>query len=281
MAKRKIINIDQDKCNGCRLCIPNCPEGAIQMIDKKARLVSDLFCDGLGACLGHCPQGAITIEEREAEAYNEAKVMENIVKHGKNTIKAHLEHLESHGETRYLKEALEYLRKNGINDPTKEIHAGNGMSGHAHRHEGGCPGSRVMDFARHTKPSVGHRHAQSELGNWPVQINLVPPHAPYLNGADLLISADCVPFAYPDFHEELLKGKVVLVGCPKLDDIGKYSDKIKAMLKDNDIRSVTYARMEVPCCSGLVGVIKEAIAGSGKNIPFKEIVIGIKGSRLN
>ena len=278
MAKRKIIDIDQDKCNGCKLCIPNCPEGAIKVIDGKARLVSDLFCDGLGACLGHCPEGAITIEEREAEAYDETKVMENVIKHGTNTIKAHLEHLESHGEDKYLKEALMYLKKQGVKDPRGD----KGSAGHDHNHEGGCPGSKIMNFVRHGKtPAASSAHKEeSELGNWPIQINLVPPHAPYLNGADLLISADCVPFAYPGFHSELLKGKVVLVGCPKLDDIAKYSDKIKAMLKDNDVKSVTYAHMEVPCCFGFIGVIEEAIVASGKAIPFKEVMIGIKGDRL-
>jgi len=227
MAKRKIINIDQDKCNGCGRCIPNCHEGAIQVIDGKARLVSDSSCDGLGACLGHCPQGAITIEEREAEAFTGPA-------------------------------------------PAQQ-----------HHHEGGCPGSKVMNFAKHRKSAAAaHRHQASELGNWPIQINLVPPNAPYLSGADLLISADCVPFAYPDFHDELLKGKVVLVGCPKLDDIDKYSGKIKAILKDNDIKSVTYAHMEVPCCFGLVGVIEEAIVASGKKVPFAKVVIGIKGNRI-
>lgn len=226
MAKRKVISIDQDKCNGCGLCVSSCHEGAIQVIDGKARLVSETYCDGLGACLGHCPQDAITIEEREAEAFT-------------------------------------------------------GPAPAHHHHEGACPGSKVMNFAKHGKVSSGTRpKLESELGNWPIQINLVPPHAPYLNGSDLLISADCVAFAYPDFHSELLKGKVVLVGCPKLDDIGKYGDKIKAMFKDNDIKSVTYARMEVPCCSGLIGVIEEAIIASGKKIPFTEVIIGIKGDRL-
>ena len=226
MAMRKIINIDQDKCNGCGLCVSSCHEGAIQVIDGKARLVSETFCDGLGACLGHCPQDAITIEEREAKVFT-------------------------------------------------------GPAPAQHRnHEGACPGSKVMDFAKHTKPATPHQHAKSELGNWPIQINLVPPHAPYLNGTDVLIVADCVPFAYPDFHNELLKGKVLLVGCPKLDDIGKYSGKIKAILKDNDIKSITYAHMEVPCCFGFIGVIEEAIAISKKTIPFTKVMIGIKGNRF-
>jgi ferredoxin len=275
MAKRKIINIDQDKCNGCGLCIPNCPEGAIQLIDKKARLVSDLFCDGLGACLGHCPEGAITIEEREAEPYNETKVMANIVKHGANTIKAHLEHLKSHGEKEYLKEALDYMKKKGIKSPVADMAP-------AHHHGGGCPGSRMMDFKKEKIGAIKTGHssgAVSELAQWPIQINLVPSNAPYFNGSDLLIAADCVPFAYADFHSGLLKGKTLLVGCPKLDDIGVYEEKLKAIFKDNDIKSVTYAHMEVPCCFGLTGVIKDAIECSGKKTPFHEVVIGIQGDR--
>ena len=228
MANRKIINIDQDKCNGCGLCVSSCHEGAIQVIDGKARLVSETYCDGLGACLGHCPQDAITIEEREAEAFT---------------------------------------------GPAPVKH---------HHHEGACPGSKVMNFAKKVKSSAGavHNHSESELGNWPIQINLVPSHAPYLNGSDLLIAADCVPFAYAGFHGELLKGKVLLVGCPKLDDINEYREKINGMFQNNDIKSVTYAHMEVPCCTGLIGVIEEAIKASGKKIPFAKVVIGIKGDRL-
>jgi len=195
MAKRKIIKIDEIKCNGCGQCIPSCPEGAIQIIDKKARLISDLFCDGLGACIGHCPEGAITIEEREAEEYDERKVM-------------------------------------------------------------------------------------FEHGQWPIQIMLVPPFAPFLNDADLLIAADCVGFAYADFHEGLLKGKTLLVGCPKLDDVKLYQEKFNQIFKQNNIKSVSYAHMEVPCCFGLVGIINQAVSDSGKKIPFKEVIISIKGERI-
>ncbi len=148
MAKRKIIKIDEKKCTGCSLCIPNCPEGALQMIDGKARLISDLFCDGLGACIGHCPEGAITIEEREAEPYDEKKVMENIVKQGKNVIKAHLEHLKGHGETEYLKQAIQVLKKKGIENPLHRVAA------HAHMHgSSGCPGVKVVDFRKEDKPN--------------------------------------------------------------------------------------------------------------------------------
>lgn len=278
MAKRNIIKIDEAKCNGCGLCIPNCPEGALQIIDDKARLISDLFCDGLGACIGHCPEGAITIEEREAEEYDEKKVMANIVKQGKNTTRAHLEHLREHGAKEYLKEAMDYLRENNIQTPLEEEH-----SHGPHAHAGACPGSQMMDFRKEKgspKEAKKAPGARSQLGQWPVQIMLVPPTAPYFNGADLLITADCVPFAYADFHEDLLKDKILLVGCPKMDDIEFYKEKITQILKVNDIKSITYAHMEVPCCFGLVGVIKSAIADAGKGAPFKEAVISIKGERL-
>lgn len=234
MSKRKIIKIDEKKCNGCGLCIPNCPEGALQIIDGKARLISDLFCDGLGACIGHCPEGAITIEEREAQEFNEEKVKEHI--------------LASHNHS-------------------------------------SCPGSKMMDFRKKTHSPKPRAHStrpkvESQLSQWPVQIMLAPPHAPYFNDADLLIAADCVPFAYAFFHEDLLRGKVLLVGCPKLDDIEFYKERITQILTNTNIKSISYAHMEVPCCFGLVKVIKEAISVSGKDIPFKEIVISIKGERL-
>lgn len=275
MAKRKIIKIDDKKCNGCKLCIPNCPEGAIQIIDNKARLVSDLFCDGLGACIGHCPQGAIIIEEREAVPYSEKKTMENIVKHGKNTIIAHLKHLKDHGEAAYLKEAIEYLKANNIEVPVAEVH---GHGGHGFS---GCPGSRVIDMKDAPRAADAGPAAKAvpELRQWPIQIMLVPVNAPYFEGADLLIAADCVPFAYPDFHRELLKGKMLLVGCPKLDDLTVYEEKITAIIKENNIKSVTYAHMEVPCCFGLISIIEDAIERSKKRIPFEDITITIRGEK--
>jgi len=266
MAKRKIIKINAEKCNGCGVCIPNCPEGAIQVIDDKARLISDLFCDGLGACIGHCPEDAITIEEREAKAYDERKVMENIVKQGKNVIKAHLEHLKGHSQDAYLKQAIDYLKEKGIENPLKEEPY---LSPHKHT-ASGCPSAKIMDF----------RGEESELKTWPIQIMLVPHFAPYLDNVDLLIAADCVPFAYASFHQDLLKDKVLLVGCPKLDDTEIYQEKINQILKNNQIKSITYAHMEVPCCFGLTSIINKAILTSGKNIPFQEIIISIKGERI-
>jgi len=278
MAKRRIIKIDEEKCTGCGLCIPNCPEGALQIIDGKARLISDLFCDGLGACIGHCPEGAINIEEREAEKYDEKKVMENIVKQGKNTIIAHLKHLKEHNEMRYLKQAVEVLKEKNIEVPHKEISGGKGPL------PCGCPGTMVKDFnsgKKGEKKTAKTGVIQSELKQWPVQIMLVPPFAPYLDNADLLIAADCVPFAYADFHNDLLKNRVLLVGCPKLDDVDFYKERLTQVFKNNNIKSVTYAHMEVPCCFGLIGVIQSAIADSGKDIPFKDVNISIKGERLN
>ncbi len=277
MAKRKIIKINQDKCNGCGLCIPNCPEGALKIIDGKARLISDLFCDGLGACIGHCPEGAITVEERQAEAYDEKKVMQNIVRQGENVIKAHLAHLKDHHQHQYLKEAKEYLKQHHINLPLEETeHSGV----HTQNHQPSeCPGSQVIDFGPKRTAIAEQKTVPglSQLRQWPVQIKLVPVNAPYFKDADLLFAADCVPFAYPDFHSQLLKGKVVLVGCPKLDDAQFYTEKITQIFAQNNIKSITCAHMEVPCCFGLLHIIKEALNHSGKKVPLYEVTVGIKG----
>ena len=273
MAKRKIIKINEKKCTGCGLCIPNCPEGALQIIDGKARLISDLFCDGLGACIGHCPEGAITIEEREAKPYEETKIMENIVKQGKNVIKAHLEHLRDHGETEYLNQALEVLKKKNIENPIEK------SAKHAHA-PSGCPGMKIMQFDKtKTKNAKQKESMSSELRQWPIQIMLVPPHAPYLKDADLVVAADCVPFSYANFHEDILKDKTLLIGCPKLDDAEYYKEKITSILKENNIKSVSCVRMEVSCCFGLVSIMKEALKTSGKDIPFYEHTITISGEK--
>jgi ferredoxin len=278
MAKRKIIKIDAQKCNGCALCIPNCPEGALQIIDGKARLISDLFCDGLGACIGYCPQGAITIEEREAEKYNEKKVMGNIVAQGENVIRAHLRHLKDHGARNYFQEALDYLKENKIKVNLEEVFSATGGDTPC-----GCPGAKLMDLKKEVKTPIQKKpsaKSESQLSQWPVQIMLSPPMAPFFNQADLLIAADCVPFAYADFHRDLLKEKVLLVGCPKLDNLKIYEEKLNQIFKNNAIKSITYAHMEVPCCAGLIPVIKSAITQSNKKIPFKDIIISIKGERI-
>lgn len=279
--KRSIIKIDEAKCNGCGECIPNCPEGAMQLIDDKARLISDLFCDGLGACIGHCPQGAITIEKRVAEKYDESRVMENIVKQGENVIKAHLKHLKDHNQTEFYNEAINYLNKKKIGEPIEEkIPQKHTHPSKAEKHSG-CPGAKVMEFS---KPEGGVKTGTapsgvSQLSQWPIQITLVPPTAPFLNNADLLIAADCVPFSYPNFHDDLLKGKILLIGCPKMDDVTYYESKLASMFKQSNIKSIEVVHMEVPCCFGLKTLVESAIEKSGKNIPYKSTVIGIKGER--
>ena len=297
MVTRKIIKIDEEKCTGCGLCIPHCPEGALKIIDDKARIISDLFCDGLGACIGHCPEGAISIEEREAEEYDERRVMENVVKQGPNVIKAHLEHLKDHGQMEYLQQAVEYLEEKSLPVPI-EIES-DGMEHEETKLPCGCPGSAVKDLREEPcgcpgsaaekiekescccseEPSIPR--GVSRLGQWPVQIKLVPPQAPYFRGADILLAADCVGFSYPNFHEDFLKGKILLVGCPKLDDAEFYTEKIAQILKINQIRSLTVLHMEVPCCTGIIHIAKRAMEKAGKEIPLKTVQISIRGEILS
>jgi ferredoxin len=285
--KRSVIRIDDEKCTGCGLCLPNCPEGAIQIIDGKARLVSDLFCDGLGACIGHCPEGAITVEEREAEPYNEHKVMENVIKGGDGVIRAHLKHLKDHGQQEYLDQAAAFLRAKGVKMPEFE-ETGVPTRG------GGCPGARMVDFRRaDTCPgsrtidsrSVGTASPRpaassggSELRQWPVQLQLVNVNAPYFQDADLVIAADCVPFACWDFHERFLRDKTLIILCPKLDRMPEaYVEKLAEILKSNTVRSVTVVHMEVPCCFGLTKLVEEAVRRSGKPLETKDYTISIRG----
>jgi ferredoxin len=273
---RKVIKIDEEKCTGCGVCIPNCPEGALQVIDGKARLVSDLFCDGLGACVGHCPEGAMTVEERVGKPYDEKRVMVNIARAGQNTIRAHLAHLENHGATEYLRQAREYLAEHRIELDGPARAATRDASPCA------CPGSRAIDLGCRDEAAAQPAAASrpSRLRNWPIQLMLVPVRAPYLAGADVVIAADCTAFSYADFHEDFIKDKVTIIACPKLDDVARYEEKLTAMFAENAINSVTCVHMEVPCCSGLVHLIESALAASGKEIPFEEVTIGIKGKRL-
>jgi Pyruvate/2-oxoacid:ferredoxin oxidoreductase delta subunit len=278
--KRKIINIDDEKCTGCEICIPNCPEGAIQMIDGKARLISDLFCDGLGACLGHCPEGAITIEEREAEPYNEKKVMENIIRHGPNTIKAHLLHLKEHNEVNLLKEAIQVLQEKNLEIPEgiapDQTHA-------AHTHTpAGCPGAQSFTFAQDQKQAAGtSENIPSALTHWPVQLHLISPMAPYFQGSDLILAADCVAYALGNFHANHLKGKTLTIACPKLDE-GQdiYSAKITALIDQAKINTLIVMIMEVPCCGGLLRLAQQAAEKAERKIPVKCIVVSRQGEIL-
>lgn len=234
MVIRDIVKIDEEKCNGCGLCIPACAEGAIKIIDGKAKLVKDIFCDGLGACLGKCPQDAITIIKREADEFDEKAAEENI-----KTIK-------------------------GAELVTRS-----------------CPSTRPIQLKTkdELKSEIKEKNI-SKLSSWPVQLKLLPPNASFLKGADLLITADCVPFAYANFHEDMLKDKVLAVGCPKLDDATLYRNKLAEIFRSNNIQSVTVVNMEVPCCFGLNRLVQEALELSGRKIPFKQETISIKGEKL-
>jgi Pyruvate/2-oxoacid:ferredoxin oxidoreductase delta subunit len=269
--KRNIITIDEAKCTGCGLCVPNCPEGAIQIIDGKARLVSDLACDGLGACLGHCPEDAITIEEREAAPYDECVVMDTIIKGGPAVIAAHLAHLKDHGQATYVQQAEAVLRERGIALPTAAPAAG-----HA-----GCPGMRMLHQPRSPRPAAPPAPGappESELRQWPVQLALVSPDAPYFKEADLLVCADCAPFTLADFHTRLLRGRTLVVFCPKLDStLDEYVEKLAAIFKTQSIKSVTVAHMEVPCCSGVGRVVRDAQQRAGTSIPVTDITITLGG----
>lgn len=272
--KREIITIDEEKCTGCGLCIPGCPEGALQIIDDKARLVSDLMCDGLGACIGECPEGAITIEEREAEAYDEAGVMHNIIKAGVNTVRAHLKHLKDHGQTEYYKQAIAILAEKNMEVPMHDQDVQNGHSG--------CPGSHSLAFAADEGHSPGTNRPQpSQLSHWPIQMHLLSPSAPHYQGADLLLAADCVAFSMGDFHATYLKGKTLAIACPKLDDGQNiYLEKLRALVDDAKINTLTVMIMQVPCCGGLLHLAQTAVEQASRKVPIKAMVVGLQGDIL-
>src|SRR5512138_2414578 len=243
---RKIVQIDEEKCNGCGLCVPSCAEGAITIVNGKAVLAADNLCDGLGACLGECPQDAIRVIEREADEFDEAAVAE---------------HLKASGQEPHAP------HQQPVNSPP------------VNHHGGGCPGSRAMSFAPSPAAPANAEEGsrRSQLAQWPVQLHLVPTNAPYFQNADLLIVADCVPFAYGDFHKDFLAGKALVIGCPKLDDNNFHLQKLTELFRVSSIRSITVMRMEVPCCGGIVMAARKALADSGKEIPFHEVTVSIRG----
>ena len=234
-AMRKIIKIDEEKCDGCGLCVPACVEGALQIIDGKAKLIKESYCDGLGACLGECPQDAISIEDREVEQFDEEAAM----KHKADE------------------------------------------SGSQDSQPCGCPSAIVKQFERqgNSSDNTSTQSTRSMLTHWPVQLALVPPNAGFLKGSDLILAADCVPFAYPNFHADFLSGHVLLVACPKLDNFESHQNKLNDILRVSGAKSLTVITMEVPCCAGLLHMAKQAIAASGSDIKLKTIVIGINGER--
>ncbi|MDG6222986.1 MAG: 4Fe-4S binding protein [Candidatus Bathyarchaeota archaeon] len=237
MVLRNIVQIDEKKCNGCGLCIPACAEGAIQIIDGKARLVKDMYCDGLGACLGKCPQDAITIIQREADQFDEEAAQEHV-----------------------------QATKKTSTTPDQPI---------------GCPSAQPMQFDTQQPTKAVTAKQKSSLTTWPVQLKLLPPYAPFLKNADLLIAADCVPFAYANFHQDMLQNKVLTVGCPKLDDVSLYRNKLAEIFRTANIQSVTVVNMEVPCCFGLKRLVEEAMELSGKHVPLSQKTISIKGEILS
>jgi NAD-dependent dihydropyrimidine dehydrogenase PreA subunit len=238
-ARRTIVKIDEDKCNGCGQCATACAEGAIAIVDGKARLISEIYCDGLGACIGECPTGALTIEQREADEFDQAAV------------EAHLARLGT---------SLHAQHAHGAAHPPFA-----------------CPSAAARSLAREPAAAATHEAIPSQLTNWPVQIMLVPPTAPYLKGARLLIAADCAPFAFADFHLQFLGGRVLLVGCPKLDDAAFYRTKLAQIISANEIRDIQVVYMEVPCCSGLVRIVREAMREAGRQVPLALTKIGIRG----
>lgn len=292
---REIVKIDEELCNGCGVCVPNCHEGALQIIDDKARLISDLMCDGLGACLGHCPEGAITIEKREAQPYDEVAVMKEMVSKGKNTVIAHLKHLKDHNETEFLKQGVGFLRENkndfdfSVDEIISEVHNSGKqinieIKEMAHNHDnnmGGCPGSRAMAFDVDPQNLTADVKQASALSHWPVQMHLINPAAGFFAGTDFLLAADCVAFAMGSFHSELLKNKTVGIACPKLDDGAEiYINKITSLIDNAKINTLTVVIMEVPCCGGLLQMAKMAADQATRKVPVKCIVVGTQGNIL-
>ena len=238
---RKIIEIDEELCDGCGQCVTGCAEGALAVVDGKARVISDNLCDGLGACIGECPTGALQIVEREAEEFDEAAVEEHLERQGPNAIA-----------------------------PSPAL-------------GGGCPSAGVKIFASsptETGPPEAGSETPSALGHWPVKIRLVPPQAPFLKGADLLVLADCGAIAFPTLHRDLLQNRVVLAGCPKFDDLALYEQKLTQIFKQAGLRSLTVVRMEVPCCAGLQGLVMQSLKKAGVDLPVEEIVISPRGHRV-
>ena len=309
--KRQIIEIDEEKCTGCGDCVPNCHEGALQIIDGKARLISDLMCDGLGACIGHCPENAIEIIEREAQPYDEVTVIKEMVKKGKNTVIAHLAHLKDHKEFGFLKQGVRWMQENqsdiefNIEEVMEAVHNGrhteesacgcggheeepkhehNHAHAHAHAHTGGgCPGSMAREI---NKPESNNTMAvgdiPSELRQWPVQMHLINPAASYFQDSDLLLAADCVAFSLGNFHSKFLKGRSLGIACPKLDENKEiYISKLVALIDEAKINTITVMKMEVPCCGGILQMAQLALQQATRKVPVKSITVSISGEILS
>jgi ferredoxin len=286
--KRTIIKIDDKLCDGCGDCVNGCHEGALQMIDGKAKLVSELYCDGLGACIGECHTGAITLEEREAEPYEEIAVMDRLSTEGEKVIMAHLKHLKDHNEMGFFKQAVEYINLNALkvdlsklNENNKPMFSIQNNENHAPQ-GGGCPGSRNMTFDN--AGSAGNDsdvNLKSQLTHWPIQLHLANPMASHFAGSDVVLAADCVPFSMANFHGKYLKDKKLIIACPKLDSNKQvYVEKLINMIDGSKINTLTVVIMEVPCCSGLLQLAKTATDAAQRKVPLKCAVISIGGDVL-
>ncbi len=294
---REMVKIDEGLCNGCGECVPNCHEGALQIIDGKARLISDLMCDGLGACVGHCPLGAITIEKREAEPYEEKKVMALMVEKGENTVVAHLQHMLDHNESDFYGQAIEYLREHekelsfSLATVTDRV---DGRSGPHSNPESfhiqkeplacGCPGSAERSFQPAGMVNQGGDlpvDTPSHLSQWPVQMHLINPRASFFRGADVVLAADCVAYSLGNFHQKYLKGKSLAIACPKLDQgPDSYIEKIRSMVDDAKINTLHIMIMQVPCCGGLRQMVQMAMSRAERKVPVKQTVVGVQGEIL-
>jgi len=276
--KRNIISIDESLCDGCGACTSGCPEGALQLIDGKARLVGDLLCDGLGACIGTCPRGAIHIEQREAEPYNEELVMKNnIIPKGEHTIQAHLEHLYHHGESAYLRTALDVLAEEGLPIPQGFVTL---MAANKNETEQKGPQGDIK-----LKPLQGNIGGDTEqpsaLTHWPIQLHLINPRAPHFARSNLLLAADCTAFSLGNFHSQWLSGKTLAIGCPKLDEgIERYIEKLILLIDESKVDTITVLRMHVPCCGGLVAIAQQARNQAKRNVPIKAVTVNAEGTIL-
>ena len=274
--KREIIWINDELCNGCGACVKGCHEGALQMIDGKARIVSELYCDGLGACIGECPVGAISIESREATPYDERAVMKRISVNGERTVLAHLRHLKEHNETEYLALGISYVKEHNLPIDL------NSLSEDKPKMACGCPGSMARSFNPATVVPTAAATHKSQLTHWPVQLHLLNPQASYFVGADLLLAADCTAFAYANFHDQLLAGEKLAIACPKLDSNKEvYVEKIATMIDSSKINTLTVVIMEVPCCGGLIQIARKAVERAERKVPIKQIVVGVEGDILS
>jgi NAD-dependent dihydropyrimidine dehydrogenase PreA subunit len=283
---REIVKIDENLCDGCGLCVPNCHEGALQIIDGKARLISDLMCDGLGACLGHCPQGAITIEKREAAPYNEVEVVKDILPKGKNVMIAHLKHLRDHNENEFFRQAITWMEENrtslpfDLNEVKAEVHKA--FAAKPGASACGCPGSAEKTFnTPKMNFTANNAEVPSALTHWPVQMHLINPVANHFRGSDLVLAADCVAFSMGGFHSKLLKGKTLAIMCPKLDhNLNVYVEKIVSLIDDAQVNTITVVMMEVPCCGGMLRFVKEAQSIAKRKVPVKAMIVSVSGEVL-